>query len=66
MRKGSPASMESFTLHLYFAATDYPGMAQAPNPVDAANIHLDALVQKVDGAAAVAAVINEEPQNHLV
>ena len=38
-------------------------MAQAPNPVDAADIQLDALVQEMDGAAAVAAVVDGEPQN---
>ena len=38
-------------------------MAQAPNPVDAADIQLDTLVQEVDGTAAVAAVVDGEPQN---
>ena len=38
-------------------------MAQASNPVDAADIQLDVLVQEVDGAAAVAAVVDGEPQN---
>ena len=36
-------------------------MAQAPNPVDAADIQLDALVQEVHEA--VAAIVNGEPQN---